>query len=65
MSDTHSQTAQRMTKDYWLSVVYNCGTTPQLHLVRDPARLGWEPIVRVEHYHVKAEEILGAGSAPI
>jgi hypothetical protein len=62
LTDNEYKTAQRMTKDYWLYVVFNCGTTPQLHLIRDPARLGWEPIVRVEHYHVKAEEILGAES---
>jgi hypothetical protein len=29
--------------------------------VRDPARLGWKPIVTVEHYVVQAEAVRGAG----
>jgi hypothetical protein len=54
------KTAERLKKDYWLYVVFNCATTPQVHLVQDPARLGWEPIVTIEHYHVGAKEILAA-----
>ena len=34
--------------------------TPYFCTVQDPARLGWEPIVKVEHYHVGAEKILAA-----
>jgi superfamily II DNA or RNA helicase len=51
-------TAQRLKGDYWLYAVFNCATKPQLHLVQDPAKMGWEPIVRVEHYHVGAAEIM-------
>jgi len=40
--------------------VYNCASTPQIHMIRDPARLGWEPLVRVEHYHIEANAILEA-----
>ncbi len=29
--------AQRFGKDYWLYVVVNCKTNPQLHLIQDPA----------------------------
>jgi len=29
--------AQRFGKDYWLYVVVNCKTTPQLYLIQDPA----------------------------
>ena len=53
-------TAHRLKDDYWLYVVFNCGSTPQLHIVQNPATLGWEPIVRVEHYHVGAREIIQA-----
>lgn len=56
------KTAERLKKDYWLYVVFNCATAPQAHLVQDPARLGWEPIVKIEHYHVGAEMILAAES---
>jgi len=52
------KTAERLKKDFWLYVVFNSGATPELHLVQDPARLGWEPIVKIEHYHVGAAAIL-------
>jgi hypothetical protein len=54
------KTAERLKKDYWLYVVFNCATEPQVRPVQDPARLGWEPIVKIEHYHVGAEQILAA-----
>ncbi len=54
------RTAERLKEDYWLYVVFNCASQPEVHLVQDPARLGWKPIVKVEHYHVGATEILKA-----
>lgn len=53
-------TAERLKDDYWLYVVFNCGSTPQLHIIKNPARLAWEPIVRVEHYHLDGKSILAA-----
>lgn len=52
------KTAERLKKDFWLYVVFNCGTKPEIHSIQDPARLGWEPLVKVEHWHVGAEAIL-------
>ena len=52
------KTAERLKRDYWLYVVYNCSSEPEVHLVQDPARLGWEPLVKIEHYHVGSEKIL-------
>ena len=52
------KTADRLKKDYWLYVVFNCAATPEVHPIQDPARLGWEPIVKIEHYHVGADAIL-------
>ena len=54
------KTAERLKRDYWLYAVFNCGAVPQLHAIQDPARLGWEAIVMVEHYHVSARKILEA-----
>ena len=51
------RTAQRLRKDYWLYVVFNCATTPDLQLVQDPAQLDWKPIVKIEHYQVKPQAI--------
>jgi superfamily II DNA or RNA helicase len=52
------RTAERLGKDYWLYVVYHCATRPAVHPIQNPARLGWEPVVKVEHYRVAAKEIL-------
>ncbi len=54
------RTAQRLGDDYWLYVVFECATSPTLKAIQDPARLGWEPVVKVEHYHVDAKKILEA-----
>src|SRR6266849_3445961 len=58
LSSNEYKTAERLKKDYWLYVVFNCGSTPQIHIVQDPVRLGWEPIVQIEHYHVGAGKII-------
>jgi hypothetical protein len=31
-----------------------------LHIIRNPARLGWKPLVKIEHYHVGPQDILRA-----
>lgn len=54
------KTAERLKKDYWLYAVFNCASTPQIQIIQDPSRLGWEPLVKIEHYHVDAETILRA-----
>jgi len=52
------KTAERLQKDYWLYVVYNCASKPEIHRIQDPIRLGWEVLVKIEHYHVGADKIL-------
>jgi len=54
------RTAQRLGDDYWLYAVFDCGSSPKINTVQNPARLGWEPIVKVEHYLLGPKEILGA-----
>jgi hypothetical protein len=51
------KTAQRLKNDYWLYVVFNCAASPEIQAVQDPAQLDWQPIVRIEHYHVKPHAI--------
>lgn len=60
LTENEFRTAERLKKDFWLYVVYNCGSKAEIHLVQDPARLGWEPIVKIQHYHVGADAILKA-----
>lgn len=64
LSSNEYKTAERLRDDYWLYVVYNCATNPELHVIRDPARLGWQPIVKVEHYQLGPKQIL-QGAAPV
>jgi hypothetical protein len=54
------KTAERLKKDYWLYVVFNCASKPQAHPVQDPARLGWEPLVKIEHYHIGPQALTSA-----
>ena len=57
LSANEYKTAERMKEDFWLYVVFNCGATPDLHIVQDPARLGWEPIIKIDHYHTSPAAI--------
>ncbi len=56
------KTAQRLKGDYWLYTVFNCATQPELHLVQDPSKLGWEVVVQVERYQIDPGKILAARS---
>lgn len=54
------KTAERLKDDYWLYVVFNCASDPRVYPIQNPARLGWQPIVKIEHYHIGADVILEA-----
>jgi len=56
-------TAKRLRGDYWLYVVYNCGSKPEVHVIRDPATLTWQAVMAVEHYRVPAQAILRQSDA--
>ena len=60
LSENEYKTAERLKQDYWLYVVYNCATSPEIHLIQDPVRLGWQSVVKIEHYIVGADKILKA-----
>lgn len=51
------KTAERLKQDYWLYIVFHCATAkPSLNILRDPARLHWQPIVKIEHYRLAQED---------
>jgi superfamily II DNA/RNA helicase len=60
LTSNEYRTAQRLKKDFYLYVVYNCASQPELYIIKDPALLGWAPVVQVEHYQLKSKEILNA-----
>jgi superfamily II DNA or RNA helicase len=62
LSENEYKTAERLKADYWLYAVFNCASNPELHIVNDPAQLGWQPVVQVERYRLAPTEILRADS---
>ncbi|OBQ36197.1 MAG: helicase [Anabaena sp. CRKS33] len=53
------KTAARLKRDYWLYVVFNCALSPEVHTIQDPVKLDWQPYVKIEHYQLKTEDLLG------
>ena len=62
LTNNEYKTAERLGHDYWLYVVFHCAAEPELHAVRDPARMEWRPVVRVEHYLLGARALAAAES---
>ena len=54
------KTAQRLGDDYWLYVVFNCASKPEVRVVQNPARFDWEPLSKIDCYRIGAETILKA-----
>jgi len=57
VTENEYKTATRLKGDYWLYVVYNCASTPVVHLIQDPAKLGWKPVMAVDHYQLSATAV--------
>ena len=57
------KTAQRLGDDYWLYVVFNCASQPQVSTIQNPARFDWEPLSKIDCYRIGAETILKGPSA--
>jgi superfamily II DNA or RNA helicase len=58
LTSNEYNTAKRLRKDYWLYVVFHCGTpNPSLNALHDPAALDWQPIVMIEHYRLRQDSI--------
>lgn len=56
---THEyKTAERLRLDYWLYVVFNCSTQPEVHPIQDPALLEWISIIKIKHYLIKPDKLL-------
>jgi len=57
--------AQRFGKDYWLYVVVNCRTGPELHLIQDPAlKLNPKEEVSIVRYMVGFSDWKQVASMP-
>ena len=60
LSTNEFKTAQRLKGDFWLYAVFDAATSPRLVRVQDPSRLGWMPIVQIEHYRLDPRSIENA-----
>jgi hypothetical protein len=58
LSNNEYHKAQRLKRDYWLYAVFNCATEPELHIVRDPAQMGWQPMGQVSHFHIGSQALI-------
>lgn len=58
LSENEYKTSERLARDYWLYIVYNCAGAPELHPIQNPHRMRWEERVRIEHYLASLEVVL-------
>ena len=42
---------------YWLYVVSNCASAPELETIRDPARFPWHEVTKVAHYYLSVDAL--------
>ncbi len=52
------KTAQRCGEDYWLYVVFNCASQPEVTTIQNPSRFEWEPLSKIDCYRIGADTIL-------
>ena len=56
LTSNEYKTAQRLGRDYYLYVILNCATPkPSINVLRDPAKLDWQPIIKIEHYRLRID----------
>jgi hypothetical protein len=60
LTSNEFKTAERLKKDYWLYVVFECASAHDLHIVCNPATMDWKPVVRVEHFFVNPTAVFDA-----
>ncbi|MDE2039593.1 MAG: DUF3883 domain-containing protein [Elusimicrobia bacterium] len=60
LTPNERRVAEDRRECYWLYVVTNCSTAPLLQEpIRDPARLPWHEVRKVEHYYLSVSAMKG------
>jgi superfamily II DNA or RNA helicase len=62
LTKNEHDTSGRLKQDYWLYIVFDCATTPRLIPIRDPSRLDWEPVIRIDHFILIPDKLPVEGS---
>ena len=65
LSANEYSAAKRLGKNYWLYVVFNCASSPEILAIQDPARLNWKPLSKIEQYQVGASELFKTGAVKV
>jgi hypothetical protein len=56
LTSNEYKTAERLGRDYYLYIVFQCAKPqPALNILRDPSKLDWQAIVKVEHYRLRID----------
>jgi superfamily II DNA or RNA helicase len=56
LTPNERRVAEDRRECYWLYVVSNCNTEPQLQEpIRDPARFSWNEVTKVAHYYISVD----------
>lgn len=50
LSANEYSAARRLGRSYWLYVVFNCASIPEVLAIQDPARLNSKPLSKIEQY---------------
>jgi superfamily II DNA or RNA helicase len=50
--------AQSLGDEFWLYVVFNCASEPQVTAIQNPARLEWEALSKIDCYRIGADGLL-------
>jgi len=58
LSANEYSVAKRLGRNYWLYVVFNCASSPEVLTIQDPARLNWKALSRIEQYQVGLSDLL-------
>jgi hypothetical protein len=51
------KTAQSLGDDYWLYVVFNSASKPQVIPIQNPAKLEWEALSKIDCYRIEADRL--------
>lgn len=56
--------AARLEDEYWLCVVFDSASTPELRAVRHPVKLAWQSIVAIEYFRIDSDAVQVVAARP-
>lgn len=53
------RTVEGLSNAYWFHAVFNCAGARELQTIQHLGRLGWQPMMTLEHYRLGAHSVMG------